>query len=508
MIYRRNQDGTPQEIIPEARGKAAAITSYLAQGGGMTDKTGLQRGDKRTRGGQITRKGMVVPGSTVSPGERYTSGPMRGMTMEQATQKAEGMWASSPDALKEKYASRSESDLAPSEKKKYDEAKAKEESHAKTSSVTSTTPAPRLSPEQSRVNLYENQKRSRIRLYQGDAGLAEYDNSLKPRSRPQPMTLTTPSPLPGISREELSQAPAIPAGGLDSVGDGSSSANGYQPQTFTRPAPLGEHAKLVESYQHDANDPVASRPSRTPVSPPTTILGAGPGGGYDSNQVRATRVAADLAKPLASPADARRADDQRMMVQAPAPADARRADDQRMMAATQQLQSPVVASAPVNQVMPSAEAKPMMGPPISAMSAPTTVASPAPNINRLTGLPFGYSPGDSAQGLDQTKVAQSNQRMIAAMDQAVAKAPRAIPVLAPTLGDTRADNLNRTGRADGYQARSFRQDQDLESQQAQERADYSAKVAAQGIADRKMGLGMPSKPALTSATRPSFARRF
>jgi hypothetical protein len=94
------------------------------------------------------------------------------------------------------------------------------------------------------------------------------------------------------------------------------------------------------------------------------------------------------------------------------------------------------------------------------------------------------------------------------MDQAVAKAPRAIPVLAPTPADTRAYNLNRTRRADGYQARSFRQDQDLESQRAQGRAAYSAKVAAQGVADWKMGIGMPSKPALTSATRPSFSRRF
>jgi hypothetical protein len=43
-----------------------------------------------------------------------------------------------------------------------------------------------------------------------------------------------------------------------------------------------------------------------------------------------------------------------------------------------------------------AETKPIAGPPVSAMSAPSaTAVSPALRINGLTRLPFVYSPGDS-----------------------------------------------------------------------------------------------------------------
>lgn len=81
-------DGTPtQTVIPEARGKAAAHDRWMAQGGKPSKVTG-----------------------------KFREGPMKGMTYDQAKQRFEGMWASSPDGLKEKYAGRSKSDLAPSER--------------------------------------------------------------------------------------------------------------------------------------------------------------------------------------------------------------------------------------------------------------------------------------------------------------------------------------------------------------------------------------------------------
>lgn len=73
---------------PEARGKAAALSSYLAQGGTPFKMSG-----------------------------RFKKGPMKGKTVDEAVAQFERMWATAPDSIKEKYASRSQkTDLAPSER--------------------------------------------------------------------------------------------------------------------------------------------------------------------------------------------------------------------------------------------------------------------------------------------------------------------------------------------------------------------------------------------------------
>lgn len=75
---------------PEARGKAAAFDRWLAQGGGNPQRMG--------RGG------------------RFPSGPMKGLTYDQAKQKFESMWGGASPAIKDKYAKRAAGDLAPSER--------------------------------------------------------------------------------------------------------------------------------------------------------------------------------------------------------------------------------------------------------------------------------------------------------------------------------------------------------------------------------------------------------
>ena len=73
-------------VIPEARGKAAAHDAWMAQGGGTYRHSG-----------------------------QFRHGSMKGKTYDQAKQQFEAMWAGASDAVKEKYAGRSNSDLAPSE---------------------------------------------------------------------------------------------------------------------------------------------------------------------------------------------------------------------------------------------------------------------------------------------------------------------------------------------------------------------------------------------------------
>lgn len=75
-----------RSVVPEARGKSAAHDRWMAQGG--------------------------------RPGKdgKFKRGPMNGMTYDQALQKFETMWATAPDSIKDKYAGRSKTDLAPSER--------------------------------------------------------------------------------------------------------------------------------------------------------------------------------------------------------------------------------------------------------------------------------------------------------------------------------------------------------------------------------------------------------
>ena len=49
---------------------------------------------------------------------RFSQGPIRGMTVEQATEKARGMWAKAPESVREKYAAREASLMTPGERRR------------------------------------------------------------------------------------------------------------------------------------------------------------------------------------------------------------------------------------------------------------------------------------------------------------------------------------------------------------------------------------------------------
>lgn len=82
-----------ETAIPEARGFAAALETYLSRGGGT-------RSDGKRR----------------KAGFRYTEGPIKGLTIEQATQKARELWAKAPESVRSKYANRDSRLLTRSER--------------------------------------------------------------------------------------------------------------------------------------------------------------------------------------------------------------------------------------------------------------------------------------------------------------------------------------------------------------------------------------------------------
>jgi hypothetical protein len=87
--YPQQPYGYQQQAVPVfARGKAAALDSFLAQGG-----------------------------VAFKSSRRFKKGKLKGKTVDEAKQMFETMWANAPDSVKEKYASRSQkTDLAPSER--------------------------------------------------------------------------------------------------------------------------------------------------------------------------------------------------------------------------------------------------------------------------------------------------------------------------------------------------------------------------------------------------------
>ncbi len=135
-------------VFPEAPGKAEAYDTWAAQSGNLSKKTG-----------------------------KYRSGPLKGKTFDQGMQQFDRMWRSAPDSIKEKYASRSANrpytDLAPSERL------IQGISPARVTNASLNASLPGESPSQT----VERQKRSRIRMYQGDAGLKAYDESREPKPR-------------------------------------------------------------------------------------------------------------------------------------------------------------------------------------------------------------------------------------------------------------------------------------------------------------------------------------
>lgn len=79
--------------VSNVQAKEAAFQAWTAQGGGLRFKLGEANAGR-------------------SPG-RYRSGPMKGMTYEEAKQRFENIWASTPESVKEKYRQRAAGGIIP-----------------------------------------------------------------------------------------------------------------------------------------------------------------------------------------------------------------------------------------------------------------------------------------------------------------------------------------------------------------------------------------------------------
>lgn len=335
-LYRKDENGVMVPATPEGRGKAEAARAFLAQGGGKTGdvgtrtkgrSAGLPLGYKRTRGGQVTYKGRVVKGDIAAPGQRFLTGPMRGMTQNEAESAFEKKWAGASDAVKNKYAAKAGMDgvLAPSEKAQYEK--------------------------------------------------AQYQPKIAG---------TTPTPAP---------AQATPAA--------------------KAPAPVAGQAPAPSS-------PIASKV----VAPPAPAAAAG------------TASAAPPAMPYTLP-DARRDDEARI---------------KSMTSGTEVAATPATAAMPEKPVTPglSPLAQREIAKRQAAVDATPTgrIINPAPpaGINRLTGLPMGYQPGDKQEVggpvIDQKLAAESVKRQEIASSKATYSGPlppKAIIAPAPVrYADARA----------------------------------------------------------------------
>lgn len=358
--YRRTPEGFMEPIIPQAAGKAAAATRFLAQGGGMTDKSGMLPGDKRTRGGQITRKGRVVKGANAGQiGERYTAGPQAGMTQAQAENEFEKRWQGASDAIKDKYATRARNSLAPSEQAAAAADKAKREGTSTTSAV------PAMAPKTSAFT-------------------------------------------------ELTKPPVMPAGGMVSVGDGSTAENGWTPQP--RPKSFGK-GDFGYSFTDDMKTIGTSLKNAAVVS----------AGGNPTPATPAKPAMAPAASPAGySPADARRDDEARVAAMRPGtPA---------VTPSSPAVSTPALPIAPTSPARATSDvAYSTLADQRMAEGYPAaTAATPAmrsPRINPLTKLPMGYRPGDAVDPAQQSEADASVARQTAAT--AAVPVPRAIPVAAP-----------------------------------------------------------------------------
>ena len=168
-----------QTVVPEARGKAMAMQAWFAQAGDLRGRT--VNGKRRK--------------------ETYKSGPMAGLTQEQAKVKFEGVWAGASPEWKDTYAAKARNSLSPSERKEYDtevnRENARKDSRAGITGLKPTPPPTRTAPTQT-------------------------------SNTPQFKGLTTPPP--------------VPVGGAKSVGDGSdpSTNTPAQPRPPSAPPAPGD----------------------------------------------------------------------------------------------------------------------------------------------------------------------------------------------------------------------------------------------------------------------------
>lgn len=361
-LYRRNQDGMMTEVVPQAQGKAAALSSYLAQGGTPFRKSG-----------------------------RFKKGPMKGKNVDEATAEFERLWASSPDSLKQKYANRTSgamTDLAPSER-------ATVATPARSNKPAPKTAAPVLDAVQ--------------------AGVVAPKTAITPGSDEARAAALTET-----SRNERFATADIGAGGL---------------------AAASALERQFPSLAGVETPPAVATPTK-PVRKPM-MLGGSVGASYGQTiTTPATSSSPTVQKELEKKQESER------MAREQGYKAKKAADDAAFDASEYKRLGVTPASTVGGESAPNVDAGSALArqfPSLASAGSPAgpaaptqiTPATPARGINRATGLPFGYRPGDAVAPAQQTAAAESVTR------QATASLPRATPVK-PTFLSQSAINRPRT----------------------------------------------------------------
>ena len=418
--------------VPENRAKAAAFDRWMAQGGRPGRKSG-----------------------------KFLTGPQKGMTYDQAKQRFEGMWGSAPDALKEKYAKRAgdETQMAPSQRP-----------------VAEKVDMSPLAVQKRRMAAYGHEFDANGRavpIGQKTAARPAYDKDGNgiPDMIQRPATVN-PAATSGAGRGKPIGTPEERAKVSQMVAEGGDYATAAPPPASAKktvnPAatsgagrgkPIGtpeERAKVSQMVAEGGD--YATAFVGVPGTVPTEAfqdMGMRAAAAYDRmQQDNATPHLAGVRDEKAA-ADKAAADRQAAAKVAEVKAmQEKQVKDERArlgLADPAPAPSPVAAT-PAPAPAPTAPIQPM-GPPASAKT-PATPAAPygqpviggsAPKVNRLTGLPFGYLPGDSTEGMDaamKERADASTARM-----NSVAPPPRAIPVVTParppSVEQRAADEMRR-----------------------------------------------------------------
>ncbi len=357
--YKLVPDEQEQNMAPQARGKAAALSAYLA------------------------RKG--------SP---------KGNKLDRLVQKFETMWAKAPVSVKEKYAGRVQTDLAPSER-------------------------PDITPIQRPTNASLNAARP------GETPAQMYARQRQSRMGTPP-PVAAPTATPGVT-----PIPIQPIGesNPDGTRDTSKYPDGQAPSFEDLTPAKGTREKIAEqgavlmdearASMSPATPPPVAGPTAEATVPPYTPPASLQSVAGSGQSISAGEIAAAKARP---PQTSR-----------PAPT--------QTIPASPSIQPPIANRVPDGQQViprPADVNGRRMDPAIAGDASGTKV-----RINSLTGLPFGFNPGDalpaSADPAMQGRAAASQNRMQA--NQANAPARVAPPVAPPSMPRGPASQAAPTGSA-------------------------------------------------------------
>lgn len=469
-LYQRGDDGEMQHVVPEAQGKAAALSAYLAQGG-----------------------------TTFKYSGKFKKGPMRGKNADEATAQFERMWATAPDSVKEKYASRSQvTDMAPSERR-----------------IAAERAANRPPLDPAKVAKYG---RKLAQTY-ADTEAAKTPKTATTPARP-------PATPPGSSFAELTKAPATPAGGAQSVGDGSSPENGYTP---TRRPQAGDEAQITAIKSQ-----IAANDTSTPLSRGVDSVA----NGIYSGVMKAGNA---IASPFVPDAQTAAVDqslqndtqnrDNRLAEQAAARnSQVSEIKGSPIPLATTPPSPTLTATTPAQPTTPQAQAP---APPQSAsvgtppmLRRPEESASKPVRINSLTKLPFGYRTGDAVAPAQQAeadasvmrqKQASSNGALVSQQRQSMtATTPAQLPVprgpaSQPALVGSSLNDPNNAFSKEAYARTDAAMAKGVKRQEELSRAvnvDSPKKFYTGRVLPLDQLVNRP-KPVMTATTpaRPQFARR-